>query len=206
LADGQRQPIAREVAVLARRVLAWLAHADLLLAGADRRSHARLLRSLNDQVGDLSMCWCDAPDGYPRLLAALALGEADLCIAARFNRVGRSMKRLAGELERQILSDGGHASRNPAVLVELMLDLLPLRQCSTARGCQPHPALSAAIARITGMLRCLRLGDGLLARFHGGGRIDPQALATPLPHHTGASTLAPPPGPPPHAPPRPGTA
>jgi uncharacterized heparinase superfamily protein len=189
-ADGHRQAVAWEIAVLARRVLAWLAHADLLLDDADRRMRARVLRSLNNQVGYLAACWCDAPDGHPRLLAALALVEADLCIAPRFDRVGRSMKRLAGELERQILSDGGHASRNPAVLVELMLDLLPLRQCSIARGCEPHPELASAITRIAAMLKRLRLGDGLLARFHGGGRIDPEALAIVLAYDNGAAIAA----------------
>ena len=44
---------------------------------------------------------------------------------------------LAAELERQILPDGGHSSRNPSILVELLLDLLPLRQCFAARGQPP---------------------------------------------------------------------
>ena len=90
------------------------------------------------------------------------------------------MPPLAAELQRQILPDGGHISRNPATLIELMLDLLPLRQCFGARGIKPDPALSAAIARMAPMLRTLLLGDGLPARFNGVGFTERDALATVL--------------------------
>ena len=43
-------------------------------------------------------------------------------------------RRLVDELERQILPDGGHISRNPGALIELLLDLLPLRQAFAARN------------------------------------------------------------------------
>ncbi len=91
-------------------------------------------------------------------------------------------KLLAAELERQVLPDGGHLSRNPSVLVELLLDLLPLRQCFAARRqpSRPRPALLAAIARMTAMLRHLRLGDGMLARFNGMGATERDVLATVL--------------------------
>ena len=39
-----------------------------------------------------------------------------------------TIKQLVAEIERQILPDGGHISRNPGALIELLLDLLPLRQ------------------------------------------------------------------------------
>ena len=42
------------------------------------------------------------------------------------------------------------ASRNPQVLIELLLDLLPLRQCLTARGIKPDKVMLAAIRRIHG--------------------------------------------------------
>ena len=76
---------------------------------------------------------------------------------------------LVAELRRQILPDGGHISRNPDVLVELLLDLLPLNQCFAARGRKSPPQLVEALARLLAMLRFLRLGDGMLARFNGVG-------------------------------------
>ena len=43
------------------------------------------------------------------------------------------------ELRSQILPDGGHVSRNPGALIELLADLLPLRQLFSTRNLQPPP-------------------------------------------------------------------
>jgi len=84
------------------------------------------------------------------------------------------------ELDKQVLADGGHISRNPAVLVDLMLDLLPLGQCFNASERDQPAALAAAIKRTLKMLRFLRMGDGLLARFNGTGAGSAAGLATVL--------------------------
>jgi uncharacterized heparinase superfamily protein len=176
-----------EPELVGRRILAWLSHAGLLLDRAKRRPYAALMRSLSAQITYLTASWRNAPDGYPRLVALIALVQADLCIAANERRLAHSSKLLIAELERQILPDGCHSSRNPWVLVELLLDLLPLRQCFAAQGKTPDPALDAAIRRMTGMLCLLRLGDGMLARFNGAATVEPDALATVLAHIQGQS-------------------
>ena len=111
--------------------------------------------------------------------------HADLCIAGHERRLAQSQKLLVAELDRQVLPDGGHISRNPWVLVELLLDLLPLRRCFAARAKAPDPALLAAIRRMTAMLRHLRLGDGMPARFNGMGLGERGALATVLAYDEG---------------------
>ena len=78
-------------------------------------------------------------------------------------------RRLSDELGRQVLPDGGHASRNPGALIELLLDLLPLRQAFAARNVPPPPALNNAIDRMMPMLRFFRHGDGNFALFNGMG-------------------------------------
>ena len=128
--------------VVGRRVVSWLAHARVLLDGAEPKRYAAVMASLTDQVTYLAASWRNAPDGYPRLLALIGLVHADLCIADHDRQLAQSQKLLAAELERQIVPDGGHLSRNPSILVELLLDLLPLRQCFAARGRTPEPSLS----------------------------------------------------------------
>jgi uncharacterized heparinase superfamily protein len=174
-----------EPELVGRRILAWLSHAGLLLDRAKRRPYAALMRSLSTQITYLTASWRNAPDGYPRLVALIALVQADLCIAANERRLAHSTKLLIAELERQILPDGCHSSRNPWVLVELLLDLLPLRQCFAAQGKTPDPALVAAIRSMTGMLCLLRLGDGMLARFNGAATVERDTLATVLAHAQG---------------------
>jgi uncharacterized heparinase superfamily protein len=178
--NRRRQGRAWALDVVARRVIAWLSHAALLLDGADKRPYTAIMRSLDEQVMLLSTAWRSAPDGYPRLLAVIALVNADLCIAGRDRQLEYSVPLLTAELDRQILPDGGHIGRNPATLVELMLDLLPLRQCFGARGIKPDPSLPAAIGRMAPMLRTLLMGDGLPARFNGVGFTERDALATAL--------------------------
>jgi uncharacterized heparinase superfamily protein len=163
--------------VAGRRMLSWLCHAGVLLDGAGRREHAALLRSLEDQAGGLSASWRDAPEGYPKLLALIALVQSCLCIGGHERRLAAAEKHLIAEINRQILDDGGHASRNPGTPVALLLDLLPLRQCFGARGLTPDVALTGAIDRMMAMLRRLRLGDGQLARFNGMGASERDALA-----------------------------
>ena len=174
-----------EPEIVGRRVLSWLAHAALLLDGAKPKAYAVIMRSLTEQITYLSTSWQDAPDGSPRLVALIGLVHAHLCIAGHDRRLARSQTLLVAELERQILPDGGHISRNPWTHVELLLDLLPLRRCFAARAKTPDPALLAAIRRMTEMLRHLRLGDVMPARFNGMGPGERGAMASVLAYDEG---------------------
>jgi uncharacterized heparinase superfamily protein len=90
------------------------------------------------------------------------------------------VRRLIDELRKQILPDGGHVSRNPGALIELLADLLPLRQLFSARQLQPPQALNNAIDRTMPMLRFFRHGDGNFAQFNGMGPTPVDLLATVL--------------------------
>jgi uncharacterized heparinase superfamily protein len=164
---GAGTGVGAEPAVVARRLISWISHAVLLLDGADSATYETITASLGRQLALLSTSWRDAADSYPRLLALIALTLADLSLAGHERQLKDAQTMLAAELDRQILPDGGHISRNPSILVELMLDLLPLYQCFVARDHKHPPQLLDAMTRIQPMLRFLRLGDGMLARFNG---------------------------------------
>lgn len=172
--------VANEPAVLARRVISWLSNATLLLEGADRVTYDTLMESLGVQLIALAGAWRDASEGLPRLSVLLALVLADLCVAGRDRRIEGDARLFADELARQILKDGGHVSRHPGVGVDLMLDMLPLRQCFAARGKTPPQVMNKAMGRMLAMLRYMRMGDGLIARFNGMGIPSPAGLATVL--------------------------
>jgi uncharacterized heparinase superfamily protein len=177
--------------VVGRRVISWLSNSVVVLDASDTRSYQSFLRALTAQLRYLSASYRDAPDGVPRLVALMALIYAGLCIAEQQAVVDRYLKTFCKELDRQILRDGGHISRNPAALVELLLDLLPLRQCFVARDRMPPKQLSDAIDRAMPMVRFFRLGDGMLARFNGAGATATDALATVLAYDdTGGAPLS----------------
>jgi uncharacterized heparinase superfamily protein len=96
-----------------------------------------------------------------------------LALGASSRPLGRALAALAAELERQILPDGGHLSRNPAALIELLLLLLPLRQACIARQVEPPAVLLGALDRMLPMLRFFRHGDGAFALFNGMGTTQP---------------------------------
>jgi uncharacterized heparinase superfamily protein len=171
-------PIAWRPEVLARRIISWLSQATLLLDDSDVRFYRRFIRSLTRHVRQLRRTAPDALDGVPRLQAMIALTYAALCMAGQARHGRAATKRLADELERQILPDGGHISRNPGALIELLVDLLPLRQLFTARNLAPPDALLNAIDRMMPMLRFFRHGDGSFALFNGMGPTPTDLLTT----------------------------
>ncbi len=178
--QGSWHPIAWQPEIVARRVISWLSQATLILDDADLRFYRRFLRNLTRQVRFLRGTVADTRDGLPRLQARIALAYASLCMAKQIRHLRTATRNLVNELERQVLPDGGHICRNPGVIIEILLDLLPLSQAYTARNVAPPPALINAVDRMMPMLRFFRHGDGTFALFNGMGPTPPDLLATVL--------------------------
>jgi uncharacterized heparinase superfamily protein len=176
--NRSRDAVAWRPDVVARRVISWLTQAPLVLDDCDAVFYRRFMRSLTRQVRHLRRTVWEARDGVPRLQAMMALTYAALCMAGQQRHVRAATRRLGDELLRQILPDGGHISRNPAALIELLVDLLPLRTAFTARNLSPPPALLNAIDRMMPMLRFFRHGDGNFALFNGMGPTQTDLLTT----------------------------
>jgi uncharacterized heparinase superfamily protein len=183
---GQRTGIAPEPAVTSRRLISWLSHANLLLEDADSDTYCAITTSLGRQLSHLSSTWREAPAGYPQLLALMGLAFAALSLAGHDRQVRDVETNLIAELSWQVLADGGHVTRNPALLVELLLDLLPLSQCFTARDRKLPDRLSEALEHMLPMARYLRLGDGMLARFNGVSCAEAASLATVIAYDDGS--------------------
>ncbi len=169
--------IAWEPAVTARRVIAWMQHSTVVLQGAEFPFYRSFLKSLAVQMRYLRSMTPDMPDGEERLRARVALAFAALSLPASAATLRSATRNLAYELDRQILPDGGHFSRNPMAVMELLADLLPLRQTYATQGKTPPPALLGSIDRMLPALRFFRHEDGSLARFNGMGATIPDRIA-----------------------------
>lgn len=174
---------AMEPAVVARRLLSFLSQSPVLLEGADAEFYDAFMLSLAQSA---RLLWRALASGHARgadrLLCAVALAEFAVC-ADTGRKIGPQVSRaLSAELDRQVLSDGGHVSRNPQVAIDLLLDLLPLRQVIAARGLQAPEAMLRAIDRMMPTLRMLQHGDGSLALFNGMGATAPDRLISALAH------------------------
>jgi uncharacterized heparinase superfamily protein len=187
--------------IIAERFLNLFAHARFFLDDADLAWRSRLFVSLRDQARLLERTIPEAPDGLPRLKSAAALALAGLCLSDAHSAAA-GLKRLAHEIERQILADGGHVSRSPEVLLEAFRVLGMVQQALDSANREVQPALRGALDRMAPMLRFFRLGDGALAVFNGGGETDAptveavlerdEAAGRPLGHapHSGFQRLA----------------
>jgi uncharacterized heparinase superfamily protein len=176
--ESRNDPIAWRPEVMARRIVSWLTQATLVLDESDVRFYRRFIRSLTRQVRQLRNSLFDAPDGLPRLQATIALAYAALCMAGQARHIRTATNRLSDDLTRQILPDGGHISRNPGAVVELLVDLLPLRQVFSSRNIPPPPALLNAVDRLMPMLRFFRHADGNFALFNGMGPTPTDLITT----------------------------
>ena len=175
-----------EPAVIGRRLMSWIAQANMLLEGTDAKTYTAIMSSLGEQVVMLNATWRNTPEGVPRLVAMIALVLADLAVSGHDRQLKDAEVALVAELKRQILDDGGHASRNASVLADLILDLLPLGQCFVARGRSAPEEFAAVVKNGLAYLRFMRLGDGMLARFNGVSTGSPAGLATVLGYSDGA--------------------
>lgn len=166
---GHIAGVAWEPAITARRIIAWLQHSSVVLQGAELPFYRGYLRSLALQIRYLRSMTREMPDGEEKLRARIALAFAALSLPASTSTLRSATRNLAEELNRQILPDGGHISRNPMAVLELLADLLPLRQTYANQAESPPKALIGAVERMLPALRFFRHQDGSVARFNGMG-------------------------------------
>ena len=156
-----------EIETTAWRLISWLCHSVLIVENTDYEAYWRFLRAIGQHIRVLRKTVGQAPDGMPRLVAHIALAYAAVCVEGKkFSKRG-IWKNLNAELERQILPDGGHISRNPSLLPEILALLLPLRRSLAKLGQAPSGELVSAIDRLSTGIRFYRMGDGAIARFNG---------------------------------------
>ncbi|MGO4571983.1 heparinase II/III family protein [Microvirga sp. 2TAF3] len=174
---GDRR-MACDTQVMARRLISFISQSPLILEGADHGFYQRFLKIIGNGVRDLERHVRAGVPPQQQLMAAIALCYAGLCCEGLDKTLRRATRLLVRELDRQILADGGHASRNPRILVDLLFDLLPLRQMFASREVDTPEALLHAIDRMLPMVRLFRHGDGTLSHFNGMGVTAADHLAT----------------------------
>lgn len=173
---------ARRPEIVARRLVAFLTNAPLILAGSDALFERTFLAAIGREARLLRRIAPEVRDGMPRLEVRIALAFAALCLPGSVGAVRAAAANLAADLDRHIHADGGPTSRNPDHLASLLAKLLPLRQCFAARQ-QPMPrGLYGAIDRMLPALRFFRHPDGSLALFNGGTGSEPPLVSALLRH------------------------
>ncbi|HZS81871.1 MAG TPA: heparinase II/III family protein [Stellaceae bacterium] len=164
--DGWR-PFAWRADVLGARLTAWITLFDVFF-GPDQADAQRgpVLASLARQGRHLARVASWETAGAARLQALKGQIIAGLALGAGESRLARPVARLARELTAQILPDGGHVERSPAVQLAVLRDLIDIRTALRAAHMVVPEAVQMAIDRMAPMLRMLRHGDGRLVQFN----------------------------------------
>lgn len=165
---GQWHAVGWKPPVLARRLISWFMHSKLILREADLVWRSMVLRSLVHQSRFLFRAakWASGDD-EGKITIATGLSFSGLCLPDGAARLERGLVLLSRELNRQILPDGGHISRNPSVHLAILRDLVALKDALVQQNHPVPDPLPDMIGRMAPMVRFFRLGDGRLALFNG---------------------------------------
>ncbi len=153
--------------VLGLRIANWLGTHDFYCASADDRFRARIFASLFRQTRHLARALPGGLKAVPLLVALKGLFYGMLCLPGAESRLEPALKLLAQALKDQILPDGGHVQRSPAIHLDLLRHLIDLRAVMRAAKAEVPEALQHAIDRMAPAVRFFLHGDGGLALFNG---------------------------------------
>jgi len=153
--------------VLGSRLFVWLGQHDFFCASADDTYRRDYLASLVRQAKHLSRVLPRGAHGAGLILAAKGLIAAGLSLPGHTAWVTQGLRLLERACTQQILADGGHISRSPAVQTQVLRHLVDIRSALLAAQKEVPAFLMAAIDRAAPFLRMLRHNDGGLALFNG---------------------------------------
>ena len=162
-----RQKEAMRSDVIARRLMNWSAAMPTILPALERREIDTIRQALSQQSKYLARCVDEENDGVRRLTAAFGLAYAGLAFSGDGQWVRQGVEVILRELRRQILADGGHISRSPAILADILNLMLALEAAMQARTVQVPATLVETRKRMQAMLALICHSDGGLGLFNG---------------------------------------
>lgn len=159
-------PLAWRPDILGQRLAAWIGQFDFYGATADAAFRSRFLASAGAQACHLARVLPGGLAGSALLVALKGLIYAGLALPNGAAWLARGRDMLDRELARQLLLDGGHVERSPAVHLAVLRHLIDLRTAFNATNKPPPRSLLGAIDGMAPMLRLYQHGDGGLALFN----------------------------------------
>lgn len=157
-------------ALAGQRILRICANAKFLFQGLDEDQAKYLFKSIAKQLTYLEKNWRKEHRGQPRIKALTGLIFAGVSFMDRDKSTATANKGIGAECAYTIGEAGEIPSRNPEELMEIFTLLTWAARTLEDAEITPDPRLTSAMEQIAPTLRNLRLGDGTLTRFHGGGR------------------------------------
>ncbi|KQN25175.1 heparinase [Sphingomonas sp. Leaf33] len=160
----------------ARRILAWVAHAPLILSSADLVYRSSVLHAIARGARHVERTADKVPAGAPRIAAWAGVIAAGLIIP------GGDPRRVFGEagmvraLTASVSDDGGTVMRSPAGQLDALMTLVALRAVYAARRMEMPAQIEMAIGKLVPALLGVAHGDRGLSSWQGGGPISGETI------------------------------
>ena len=167
-----------EPTALGRRLACWFAAGDFLLGGVSPGFKRTFLESVGEQARHLSQLGSTSPADPDSIAIVVGRIAASLCVG--IGDLDYALSLLERLLDRQIVADGGHVSRNPTLQLALLRDLIDVRAALMMTERMVPATLTSAIERMAPILRAFRHADGRLALFSGGKELTRSLIDTVL--------------------------
>ena len=152
--------------ILGQRLAMWVCHYDYFCDSFDPEFDDKLLGSMVKQARHLSNVLNTREHGSAHLQAIKGLLYAGIALDGCEKWAAQGLDALSKALDTQIFADGGHISRSPACMLDVLEILVDIRSALQA-GAYPEPEiLETKIGRLSAALRTLRYHDRRLALFH----------------------------------------
>lgn len=153
--------------LLGQRMAHWISTYEFFGASADEDFQVRFFESLVKQTRHLSRALPGGHSGYPLLLAIKGLIYAGLALEGCEQKIQQGLQLLVKQIDQQILSDGGHISRSPQILMDVIRLLIDIRSALNLAKYPVPEKIQYALDRGVQALRAFRHGDRGFVLFHG---------------------------------------
>lgn len=154
-----------------RRIMAWTAHAPLILSSTDLVYRSLVLNTLARGARHLDRCADKVPPGASRIAAWCGVIAAGLIIPAGDVRRKMGETGLMRALDTSVFGDGGSVARSPTAQLDIIMLLTALRETYAARRLDPPARIGATIDAMVPALLGVCHADKGLSSWQGGGPV-----------------------------------
>jgi uncharacterized heparinase superfamily protein len=155
--------------VMGCRLSNWIGAFSFYGLSADEEFQKKIRGSIAKQTRHLARVITNGQVDDVQSLAALkGLIYALIAIGSPKKQLENPFKLVIEQIDRQILADGGHVSRSPLVLSQVLMILIDLRGVLNLAKLPVPEKIQHAIDRMVPALRFFRYADGGVGCFNGG--------------------------------------
>jgi len=168
--------------IMGRRLGNWIASYDFFGQSASDEFQDEFLNITVRQARHLSRSLPGLLNGLPLFYAARGLLYVGLTLDGREDYVEQALHIIDEQMDKQILSDGGHISRNPKNLMEVVRILIDMRAAIRQAGYPPIDKIQHTLDRAVPALRFFRHGDGSFAMMNGTQEVNDEDIKNTVMH------------------------